>query len=63
MKCFRCKKDGEFTWNICADNNKNRVMCLRCDIEINELVLRYMGFKNWRKMMKKYILSKFKIGL
>jgi len=58
-KCFRCGSKGEFTWNICADNNKDKWVCLRCDIELNKLVLRFMGFKNWKDKIKKYILGKF----
>lgn len=56
MKCYRCNKKGNQTWNICADGNKDRSVCRKCDIELNELVLRFMGFRNWKSKMKKYKL-------
>ena len=53
-KCFRCKKRGTQTWNICADGNKDRWVCKGCDIELNTLVLIFMGFKDWGAKIKKY---------
>ena len=54
-KCYRCLKGGNQTWNIWSDGNKDRWIGNKCDIELNELVLRFMGFRNWRAKMKKYI--------
>jgi len=53
-KCFRCSKKGFQTWNICADGNRDRWVCKKCDIELNEIVLIFMGFRNWRAKMKRY---------
>jgi len=54
-KCFKCGKRASQTWNICADGNKNRYICKKCDIELNALVLIFMGFKNWKDKINKYI--------
>ena len=54
MKCYRCKRNATQTWNICADGNRNREICKKCDIALNELVLRWMGFRNWKSKIKKY---------
>jgi len=53
-KCFRCGKEGNQTWNICADGNKDKLICEECDIKLNELVLKFMGFRNWESKIKKY---------
>lgn len=53
-KCFRCKKKATQQWDICADGNKGRWICIDCDIKLNQLVLKFMGFKNWKKMIRKY---------
>lgn len=53
-RCYRCGKKGNQTWNICADGNKNRWVCDKCDVALNEIVLRFMGFRNWKSKIKKY---------
>ena len=53
-KCYRCGKKGNQTWNICADGNKERWICKKCDVKLNELVLKFMGFRNWKAKIKKY---------
>lgn len=54
LKCFRCGEKAIHQWQICSDGNVYRPVCLKCDIGINKLVLRYMGFKDWREKIKKY---------
>ena len=55
MKCYRCHKKANNAWNICSDGNRDRDICKKCDIELNELVLRFMKFRNWKSKMKRYI--------
>lgn len=57
MVCFRCKVKGKDmqTWNVCSDGNKNRNICKNCDIDLNLVVLKFMGFKNWKSKIKDYI--------
>ena len=53
-KCYRCRNKATQTWNICADGNKNRMICDKCDIELNTIVLIFMGFRNWKSKISKY---------
>jgi hypothetical protein len=54
LKCFRCGAQAEHQWQICSDGNVFRPICKKCDVELNELVLKFMGFKDWESKMKKY---------
>lgn len=54
LKCFRCGGKPSQQWNICSDNNVYRPICLDCDILLNEVVLKWMGFKDHQKKMKVY---------
>lgn len=54
LKCFRCGAPAVHQWNICADNNVFRPICLSCDIEVNEIVLKFMGFGDWEEKMRIY---------
>ena len=54
LKCIRCGAKAHFQWQICADHNQYRPICKQCDIELNELVLEFMGFENRKEMMEEY---------
>lgn len=54
VPCFRCGKPSKHQWQICADDRVFRAVCGDCDIALNELVLRWMGFKDWKQKMKLY---------
>lgn len=44
LMCFRCKtRRAEFQWQICADGNVFRPLCPQCDVDLNEMVLRWVG--------------------
>lgn len=43
LKCVRCGDPAFSQWQICADGNLYRPICTKCDIELNLLVLVYMG--------------------
>lgn len=60
LKCFRCNNKAQFQWQICADQNVFRPVCVHCDIELNELVLKFMGFPDWKKKLEKYKSEKLK---
>lgn len=57
-RCYKCKKlfnkNKVQTWNVCSDGNKKRLVCTKCDIELNEMVLKFIGFRNWKSKIKKY---------
>ena len=53
--CFRCgATPSAYTWTICSDGNRYRPICLPCDIALQEVVLLFMGFKNWRSKLERY---------
>lgn len=54
VPCCRCGKPSTQQWQICSDGNQWRGLCKECDIELNKLVLKFMKFPNWRKILKKY---------
>lgn len=43
LPCARCGKRAYASWQICADGNLYRPLCMECDIALNELVLRWIG--------------------
>ena len=54
LKCIRCGRPGRFQWAICADGNKQRPLCTRCDIALNALVLRWAKCPNATALMRQY---------
>ncbi len=60
LKCFRCNNKAEYQWQICSDGNQFRPICLRCDIALNVLVLKFMKFPDWKEKSEKYKLEKLK---
>lgn len=55
LPCARCSKPASQQWQICSDDRLHRPICDACDIALNRLVLRWMGFKDWREKMRRYI--------
>lgn len=53
-KCFRCGAPAFSQWNICADGGKYRPLCKECDVALNDMVLRWMGFSNAKQKITKY---------
>ena len=54
-KCSRCgKAPGHATWDVCADHNRKRVLCWKCDKALNRLVLRWMRDPKWREKCERY---------
>lgn len=43
LPCVRCGAQARFQWNACADGNLWRPLCGPCDVELNEVVLHWMG--------------------
>jgi len=44
VPCFRCGKPSSRQWQICSLKNEYKGLCTRCDIELNILVLDFMGY-------------------
>lgn len=44
LKCYRCKvRPAVHQWQICADGNVWRPICVECDVALNRLVLIWIG--------------------
>jgi hypothetical protein len=54
VPCFRCGAHSFHQWQVCSDKRLYRTLCSKCDIALNELVLRWMGFKDWREKLATY---------
>ena len=54
MKCFKCGEKAAAQWQICSDSNQYRPVCLKCEFELNELVLKWAGFDDWEDKLNKY---------
>jgi hypothetical protein len=56
LKCFRphCNNRAEFTWQICADGNIYRPVCRECDLELNEMVLKWASLPGWEDKLAEY---------
>ena len=39
VPCVRCGSPAVHQWQVCADLNRYRALCLDCDIQLNRLVL------------------------
>lgn len=55
LKCVRCGAQAHAQWSICSDLNVQRPICTQCDIDLNRLVLEWMGCPDADQMMKKYV--------
>ena len=42
VPCFRCGEPSVQQWQICSLNNEYKGLCLKCDIELNRIVLKFM---------------------
>jgi hypothetical protein len=60
LKCFRCGKKASQQWQICSDDNQYRPICWDCDMKLNEMVLKFMGFEDYRDKLFNYSLDRFK---
>ena len=43
VPCFRCGNPSFHQWQVCSLNNEYKGLCSDCDIELNRLVLNFMG--------------------
>jgi len=53
-KCFKHpRRQAAFKWRVCADGPW-RGVCKECDVELNEIALRWAFPSKWEVMLKKY---------
>lgn len=59
VKCAKCKKrKASLQWSTaCANENKWVALCVPCDIELNWIVLEWLGDPDISKIMEKYSAS------
>ena len=46
LKCIRCNQKASQQWQICADKNQYRPICIDCDIKLNEMVIKFVGLSD-----------------
>lgn len=54
VPCVRCGDPAEHQWQVCADGNRYRALCLTCDIALNELVLIWANDPNAQTKIAAY---------
>lgn len=54
VPCLRCGKPSSQQWQICSLNNKWIGICNKCDIGLNELILKFMRVKGRSQFIKRY---------
>ena len=56
LKCSRvgCTNQARYQWQICADGNQYRRVCAECDVEINSMVLAFMGWPDAARKARDY---------
>ncbi len=52
--CIRCGEPAACQWQICSDGNQYRAICGECDIALNALVLRWIGFADAEAKLAAY---------
>ena len=57
VPCARCGAPSMYQWQVCANKNRWRGVCLKCDISLNRVVLKFMRFKNEKELMALYKLN------
>lgn len=43
VPCLKCGKPSTCQWQICCLNNEYKGLCTECDIDLNRLVLEFVG--------------------
>lgn len=57
IRCFRysvCGNMAHAQWNVCAAGDAYWPICEDCDVELNAMVLRWMGFVDAERMIAEY---------
>jgi hypothetical protein len=54
VPCVRCGDKARFQWQICADQRQFRALCAQCDVELNELVMRWVWGNKREDDLRKY---------
>lgn len=60
LQCIRCGGVPSEQWSACADRNNWRPLCIECDVELNRLVLEWMGHPRSKEAMDEYVRRKLR---
>lgn len=60
VPCVRCGKPSAHQWQICADGNQWRGICLRCDVALNRLVMRFIWGRTREADIKSYAQTRLR---
>jgi hypothetical protein len=55
--CIRCGRPSRYQWQICSDDRRYRPLCGDCDVELNRMVLTWVGFPDAAEKLSRYISS------
>lgn len=55
VPCKRCGKPSHAQWNACAAGPGYFGLCPECDVALNKMVLRFMGFSDWKDRLAAYV--------
>ncbi|MCW1958144.1 MAG: hypothetical protein KIH64_006280 [Mycobacterium sp.] len=58
LRCIRCGGAPSEQWSACADNNNWRPLCITCDVELNRIVLEWMGHPDVAGAIDRYVARK-----
>lgn len=54
VPCVRCGGKAQAQWQICSDHGQFRALCARCDVELNELVMRWVWGDSREDDLRRY---------
>lgn len=54
MECASCGEKSTSQWSACALDGKFFPLCTRCDVELNEVAVRYVFGERWDIELKAY---------
>lgn len=54
LTCIRCGAQAVHQWQICADGNNYRPLCLACDVALNRLVLEWVKHPEAKRLADDY---------
>jgi hypothetical protein len=58
VPCIRCDEPATYQWQICADGNNYRPLCVTCDLALNAWVLTFMRHPKSAELFGRYRAGK-----
>ena len=54
LPCIRCGEKAVYQWQICSDGNNYRPICVKCDVALNRMILRWMKHPEAKRLADEY---------